>query len=126
MSVQGTGITPRATTPANDVSGTPEGDYLASPKASSSRVSSTSDDDVTQSVDDEEANSMLQGVVTMNQVGGRGVMFVCLFFFCVFFLVVVGCLTSQRHESVSQGRICSDNFTCCHTEIDQTFYLTQS
>ena len=31
--------------------------------------------------------------------------------------------------SVSQGRNCSDNFTCCHTEIqvaDQTFYLTQS
>ena len=31
--------------------------------------------------------------------------------------------------SVSQGRICSDNFTCCHTEIevaDQMFYLTQS
>ena len=30
---------------------------------------------------------------------------------------------------VSQGRICSDNFTCCHTEIevaDQTLYLTQS
>ena len=30
---------------------------------------------------------------------------------------------------VSQGRICSDKFTCCHTEIevaDQTFYLTQS
>ena len=27
------------------------------------------------------------------------------------------------------GRICSDNFTCCHTEIeaaDQTFHLTQS
>ena len=27
------------------------------------------------------------------------------------------------------GRICTDNFTCCHTEIeveDQTFYLTQS
>ena len=40
-----------------------------------------------------------------------------------------GCLTSQQHASVSQGRICSDNFTCCHTEIevaDQTFYLTQS
>ena len=40
----------------------------------------------------------------------------------------VGCLTSQQHASVSQGRICSDNFTCCHTEIevaDQTFYLTQ-
>ena len=40
-----------------------------------------------------------------------------------------GCLTSQQQASVSQGRICSDNFTCCHTEIevaDQTFYLTQS
>ena len=40
----------------------------------------------------------------------------------------VGCLTSQQHASVSQGRICWDNFTCCHTEIevaDQTFYLTQ-
>ena len=39
----------------------------------------------------------------------------------------VGCLTSQQHASVSQGRICSDNFTCCHTETDvadQTFYLT--
>ena len=46
--------------------------------------------------------------------------FVCLF---------VGCLTSQQHASVSQGRICSDNCTCCHTEIeveDPTFYLTQS
>ena len=41
----------------------------------------------------------------------------------------VGCLTSQQHASVSQGRICADNFTCCHTEIevaDQTFHLTQS
>ena len=38
-------------------------------------------------------------------------------------------LTSQQQASVSQGRICSDNFTCCHTEIqvaDPTFYLTQS
>ena len=37
--------------------------------------------------------------------------------------------TSQQHASVSQGRICSDNFTRCHTEIavaDPTFYLTQS
>ena len=45
---------------------------------------------------------------------------VCLF---------VGCLTSQQHASVSQGRICSDNFTCCHTEIeaaDPTFHLTLS
>ena len=45
---------------------------------------------------------------------------VCLF---------VGCLTSQQHASVSQGWMCSDNLTCCHTEIevaDQTFYLTHS
>ena len=44
-------------------------------------------------------------------------------------LLFVGCLTSQQQASVSQGWICSDNFTCCHTEIevaDQTFYLTQS
>ena len=50
----------------------------------------------------------------------RGRMFVCL---------LVGCLMSQQHASVSQGRICSDNFPCCHTEIevaDQTFHLTQS
>ena len=41
----------------------------------------------------------------------------------------IGCLTSQQHASVSQGWICSDNSTCCHTEIevaDQAFYLTQS
>ena len=45
---------------------------------------------------------------------------VCLF---------VGCLTSQQHASVSQGRICSENFMYCHTEIevaDQTFHLTHS
>ena len=43
--------------------------------------------------------------------------------------LLVGCLTSQQHASVSQGWICSDNFTYCHTEIevaDQTFHLTQS
>ena len=43
--------------------------------------------------------------------------------------LLVGCLKSQQQASVSQGRICSDNFTCCHTEIevaDQTFYLTQA
>ena len=42
---------------------------------------------------------------------------------------LVGCLTSQQHASVSQGRICSDNLTCCHTEIevaDATFHLTRS
>ena len=44
-------------------------------------------------------------------------------------LLLVGCLTSQQHATVSQGRICTDNFTCCHTEMeaaDQTFHLTQS
>ena len=44
-------------------------------------------------------------------------------------LLFVSCLTSQQHASVHQGRICTDNFTCSHTEIevaDQTFYLTQS
>ena len=43
-------------------------------------------------------------------------------------VLFVGCLTSQQ-ASVSQGRICTDNFRCCHTETevaDQTFYLTQS
>ena len=46
-----------------------------------------------------------------------------------FVCLLVGCLTSQQQASVSQGRICSDNFTCCHTEIeyaDPTFYFTQS
>ena len=44
-------------------------------------------------------------------------------------LLLVGCLRSQQHACVSQGRICSDSFTCCHTEIevvDQTFHLTQA
>ena len=44
-------------------------------------------------------------------------------------VLFVGCFTSQQQASVSQGRICSDNLTCCHTEIegaDPTFYLTQS
>ena len=43
--------------------------------------------------------------------------------------LLVACLTSQQHASVSQELICSDNFTYCHTEIevtDQTFYLTQA
>ena len=42
---------------------------------------------------------------------------------------LVACLTSQQHASVSHGRTCSDNVTCCHTEIevaDPTFRLTQS
>ena len=44
-------------------------------------------------------------------------------------LLFVGCLTSQQHASVSRGRICSDNFTCCHTEVEvayPTYHLTQS
>ena len=42
---------------------------------------------------------------------------------------LVAYLTSQQHAHVSQGRICTDNFTRCHTEMeaaDQTFHLTQS
>ena len=49
-----------------------------------------------------------------------------LLLFCCCCLLA-GCLTSQQHATVSQGRICSDNSTCCHTEkkiADQTFYLT--
>ena len=50
--------------------------------------------------------------------------------FCFVVVVVdVGCLTSQQHASVSPERICSDNCTCCHTEIevaDPTLYLTQT
>ena len=57
-------------------------------------------------------------------IGWFGVFF-WFFFVCLF----VGCLTSQQHASVSQGRICSDNCTCCHTEIevaDKISHLTQS
>ena len=42
---------------------------------------------------------------------------------------LLACLTSQQHASVSQGRICTDKFTCCRTETevaDPIFYLTQS
>ena len=48
---------------------------------------------------------------------------------CWWNCLLVGCLTSQQQASVSQGRICSDNLTCCHTEIEvanPTFHLTQS
>ena len=43
--------------------------------------------------------------------------------------LLVACLLSQQHACESQGRICSDHFSCCHTKTevaDQTFYLTQS
>ena len=42
--------------------------------------------------------------------------------------LLVGCLTSQQHVSVSEGQISSDMCTCCHTEIevaDQTFCRLQ-
>ena len=51
-------------------------------------------------------------------IGSKG--FVCL---------LVACLTSQQHASVSQGRIYLDNCKCCHTKTevaDQTFFLIQS
>ena len=53
------------------------------------------------------------------------------FFFFFFFFVVAffGCLTSKQHTSVSQGQICTDNFTFCHTQTeaaDQAFYLSHS
>ena len=44
-------------------------------------------------------------------------------------LFVCWLLNAPKQANVSQGRICTDNFTCCHTETevaDQTFYLTQS
>ena len=44
-------------------------------------------------------------------------------------VVMVACLTSRQYASVSQVRIYSDKFTCCHAETevaDQIFYLTQS
>ena len=61
----------------------------------------------------------------------RGSMIACMVHMgpVIMVCLLVGCLTSQQQASVSQGRICSDSFTCCHTEIevaDQTFYLTQS
>ena len=43
-------------------------------------------------------------------------------------VAVVCWLTSQQHASVSQGRIYSDSWTCCHTDMeaaDQSFYLAQ-
>ena len=42
---------------------------------------------------------------------------------------LAGCLTSQQHASVPQGRTCSDKSTCCHTGIrnaDQTCCLIPS
>ena len=44
-------------------------------------------------------------------------------------LFVVWLLKVPATGECISGTICSDNFTCCHTEIevaDQTFYLTHS
>ena len=44
-------------------------------------------------------------------------------------VVVVGCFMSEKHASVSQRWICSDNCTCCHTEAkdaEPTCYLIQA
>ena len=41
----------------------------------------------------------------------------------------LACVTSHQHARVSQGRVCTENCTSCHTEIevsDQTCYLTRS
>ena len=45
----------------------------------------------------------------------------------IFVCWLVGFLKSKQHASVLQGPICSDNCTCCHTEIevaDHIFHLT--
>ena len=44
-------------------------------------------------------------------------------------LVIVKLIHTRVRTRVSQGRVCSDKLTCCHTETeaaDQTFYFTQS
>ena len=40
--------------------------------------------------------------------------------------LLVGCLTSQQHASISQGRICSDDFMRCHTETEVADQLSTS
>ena len=52
----------------------------------------------------------------------------CFGFFSIL-LLLVGCLTPQQQASVFQGRICSDNCICCHTEVelaDQTISPSHS
>ena len=41
---------------------------------------------------------------------------------CVLVCLFVGCFTSHQHASVSEGRICSDKFTCYRTEIEVVDY----
>ena len=76
--------------------------------------------------DSSTTNSLLHCLITKyNERTHSAVLPSSLCGICLF----VGCLTSQQQASVSQGRICSDNCTCCHAEIevaDPTMYLTQS
>ena len=75
------------------------------------------------------ANPMTMIMKTNTQLTKLGIDRVSTIYHGRQLLLFVGCLTSQQQPSVSQGRICSDNFTCCHTETevaDPTFYLTQS
>ena len=68
------------------------------------------------------------GAVLLLLWGARRVCAVCVSGLLLLLLLFVGRLTSQQHASVSQGRICSDNFMCCHTDIEvaeQTLHLTQ-
>ena len=74
---------------------------------------------------DKKAKSKLSSECIQTKPGKPLISFTSNLQFCLF----VGCLTSQQHASVSQGPICSDNLTCCHTEMevaDQTFHLIQS
>ena len=63
-----------------------------------------------------QTNASLKQTVTANAFTGRNISLssgsssiVCL---------LVGCKTSQQHACISQGGICRDNCTCCHTEIE--------
>ena len=58
---------------------------------------------------------------SLGRGGGGGGLFVCL--------LVGWLLNVLATYKLSQGRICLDNFTCCHTEVgvaDQTFHLSHS
>ena len=71
-----------------------------------------------------EQGTSTPGAVTfvwtgLRRVSGKGGVCWCL-------LVFVDCLTSQQHASVSQGRICSDKCTCCHTETRVAIKLSTS
>ena len=81
------------------------------------------DDDDKRNSNDDDSNKEGGGG------GGEDMIVILIIMMMVIGCLFVGCLTSQQHASVSQGRICIDSFTCCHTEIeaaDPAFHLTQS